>query len=69
MHVRDIVITCNVLIQSERVNTILKYREYRATSTVTEPKHVAFQWRTRLHTATDNLRLARLQLSRQQVDA
>jgi len=37
VHVRDIVITCDVLIQSERVNTILKYREYRATSTVTEP--------------------------------
>jgi hypothetical protein len=31
------VITCDVLIQSERVNTILKYREYRPTSMVTEP--------------------------------
>jgi len=37
VHVRGIVITCDVLIQSERVNTILKYREYRATSMVTEP--------------------------------
>ena len=37
MHVRGIVITCDILIQSERVNMILKYREYRATSTVTEP--------------------------------
>ena len=32
-----IVITCDVLIQSEHVNMILKYREYCATSTVTEP--------------------------------
>jgi hypothetical protein len=38
VHVRGIVITCDVLIQSERVNTILKYREYRATSMVTEPQ-------------------------------
>jgi hypothetical protein len=42
VHVRGIVITCDVLIQSERVNTILKYREYRATSTVTEPIKYGF---------------------------
>ena len=29
--------TCTRLSQSERVNTILKYREYRATSTIIEP--------------------------------
>jgi len=36
--IRSILCMCNVLIQSEHVNTILKYREYCATSTVTKPQ-------------------------------